>query len=210
MDPSHASRHFTAYPETDSPDPRGGRESNPGCDERVRTHPGCGGAVGLRGSGLDPVHCGSRVLHPDDESRGASADPCQRTRGWAESHRTAYAISALRAERPNPGATCACGASRLRRDRRPHCTSSSELDSVQFGSQVSRLGDRRPGPSAFTCRRTRVRFPGGSVGVSRGQSNCFEWRRRESNPGPQGFRSALVHVRSRIAQPAGFLDSART
>src|SRR5262249_30258442 len=36
------------------------------------------------------------------------------------------------------------------------------------------------------------------------------WRRRESNPGPRGFRSVLVHVRSRIARAAGFPDSAGT
>ena len=31
-----------------------------------------------------------------------------------------------------------------------------------------------------------------------------QWRRRESNPGPQGFRLTFVHVRSWITQPAGF------
>ena len=30
------------------------------------------------------------------------------------------------------------------------------------------------------------------------------WRRRELNPGPRGFQSAFVHVRSRITQPTGF------
>jgi hypothetical protein len=36
------------------------------------------------------------------------------------------------------------------------------------------------------------------------------WRRRELNPSPRGIRPGIVHVRSRIAQAAGFLDSART
>jgi hypothetical protein len=164
-------------------------------------------------SELDSVHFGSQVQRFGDGRPGPSAFTCRRTRvrfPMGASAGVFDAVSALRAERPNSGATCACGASRLRRDRRPHCTPSSLLDSVQFGSQVSRLGDGRPGPSAFTCRRTRVRFPMGSVGVSRGQSNCLEWRRRESNPGPQGIPSAFVHVRSRIAQPAGFLNSVRT
>jgi len=34
------------------------------------------------------------------------------------------------------------------------------------------------------------------------------WRRRELNPGPQGIQLAFVHVRSRITQAAGFVDSA--
>src|SRR6187399_2967506 len=36
------------------------------------------------------------------------------------------------------------------------------------------------------------------------------WRRRESNPGPQGIPSTLIHVRSRITQATGLLDSAST
>src|SRR5260221_13815983 len=36
------------------------------------------------------------------------------------------------------------------------------------------------------------------------------WRRRESNPGPRVFQPILIHVRSRIAQPTGFADSAAT
>ena len=37
-----------------------------------------------------------------------------------------------------------------------------------------------------------------------------QWRRGESNPGPQGIRLNLVHVRSRITRAAGFLNSVRT
>ena len=46
--------------------------------------------------------------------------------------------------------------------------------------------------------------------VADGGSNSLQWwRRRESNPGPQGIRSTLVHVRSRShPRSAGFVDSA--
>ncbi len=42
------------------------------------------------------------------------------------------------------------------------------------------------------------------------ESEEKKWRRRESNPGPQGIRSTLIHVRSRITQATGLLDSAST
>jgi hypothetical protein len=63
--------------------------------------------------------------------------------------------------------------------------------------------------SVGVLRRSRASGPGSSVSRIR-SSILFGWRRRESNPGPQGVPSAFVHVRSRITQPAGFLDSART
>jgi hypothetical protein len=36
------------------------------------------------------------------------------------------------------------------------------------------------------------------------------WRRGESNPGPQGFQLTFVHVRSRITQATGFVNSVTT
>lgn len=42
-------------------------------------------------------------------------------------------------------------------------------------------------------------------------SNLLQWwRRRESNPGPQSVTQSLVHVRSRLTQPTGSVDSATT
>lgn len=36
------------------------------------------------------------------------------------------------------------------------------------------------------------------------------WRRRELNPGPRGFQLTFVHVRSRITQATGFVNSVTT
>jgi hypothetical protein len=41
-------------------------------------------------------------------------------------------------------------------------------------------------------------------------SGEIQWRRRESNPGPQGFQITFVHVRSRFTLAAGFANSVAT
>jgi len=46
------------------------------------------------------------------------------------------------------------------------------------------------------------------VGAPSRQKN--QWSRRELNPRPQGFQSALIHVRSRSTLATGFADSATT
>ena len=81
-------------------------------------------------------------------------------------------------------------------------------DLLTTRTEKSALALRRlTGPVTLTPKKPEVGRPFFKVNckvdslnllVADGSSNSFHWwRRRESNPGPQGFRSALVHVRSR-------------
>lgn len=56
--------------------------------------------------------------------------------------------------------------------------------------------------------KIREDFRSAKSGAASKRSAGQRWRRRESNPGPRGIQPAFVHVRSRIAQAAGFVDSA--
>ena len=56
--------------------------------------------------------------------------------------------------------------------------------------------------------RVRCKFESLNLLIADGGSNLSHWwRRRESNPGPQGIQSDLVHLRSCITQATGFVDT---